>query len=75
MGATVGLILLSPLFLIVAFLIKLEDKKGPVIFKQIRVGKDGKEFYMYKFRSMVANAEELKAQLMEKTKQRVQFLK
>ncbi|MEG6532050.1 sugar transferase [Caldibacillus thermoamylovorans] len=64
--ATIGLILLSPLFLIVTLLIKLEDKKGPVIFKQIRVGKDGKEFYMYKFRSMVANAEELKAQLMEK---------
>lgn len=64
--ATIGLILLSPLFLIVAILIKLEDKNGPVIFKQIRVGKDGKEFYMYKFRSMVANAEELKAQLMEK---------
>ncbi|WP_270577710.1 sugar transferase [Caldibacillus thermoamylovorans] len=66
LGATVGLILLSPLFLIVAFLIKLEDNNGPVIFKQIRVGKGGKEFYMYKFRSMVANAEELKAQLMEK---------
>jgi lipopolysaccharide/colanic/teichoic acid biosynthesis glycosyltransferase len=64
LGATVGLILLSPLFLIVAFLIKLEDNNGPVIFKQIRVGKGGKEFYMYKFRSMVANAEELKAQLM-----------
>lgn len=75
LGATVGLILLFPLFLIVAFLIKLEDNKGPVIFKQIRVGKGGKEFYMYKFRSMVANAEELKAQLMEKTKQRVRFLK
>lgn len=64
LGATVGLILLSPLFLIVAFLIKLEDNNGPVIFKQIRVGKGGKEFYMYKFRSMVANAEELKAKLM-----------
>lgn len=64
LGATVGLILLSPLFLIVAILIKLEDKNGPVIFKQVRVGKDGKEFNMYKFRSMVANAEELKAKLM-----------
>ncbi|KIO64073.1 Undecaprenyl-phosphate galactosephosphotransferase [Caldibacillus thermoamylovorans] len=63
------------LILIISFLIKLEDKDGPVIFKQYRVGKDGKLFYMYKFRSMVANAEELKAQLMEKTKQRVQFLK
>lgn len=64
--ATLGLIILSPLFLIISFLIKLEDKDGPVIFKQYRVGKDGKLFYMYKFRSMVANAEELKAQLMKK---------
>jgi exopolysaccharide biosynthesis polyprenyl glycosylphosphotransferase len=58
-GALAGLICLSWLFLIVALLIKLEDPKGPVFFKQIRVGKDGKEFYMYKFRSMVTNAEEL----------------
>jgi exopolysaccharide biosynthesis polyprenyl glycosylphosphotransferase len=58
-GAIIGLVCLSWLFLIVAVLIKLEDPKGPVIFKQVRVGKDGKEFYMYKFRSMVTNAEEL----------------
>jgi exopolysaccharide biosynthesis polyprenyl glycosylphosphotransferase len=58
-GALFGLVCLSWLFLIVAILIKLEDPKGPVFFKQVRVGKDGKEFYMYKFRSMVTNAEEL----------------
>jgi lipopolysaccharide/colanic/teichoic acid biosynthesis glycosyltransferase len=58
-GAIIGLVCLSWLFLIVAILIKLEDPKGPVIFKQIRIGKDGKEFYMYKFRSMVTDAEEL----------------
>jgi len=58
-GAIIGLVCLSWLFLIVAILIKLEDPKGPVFFKQVRVGKDGKEFYMYKFRSMVTNAEEL----------------
>ena len=57
-----GLILLSPLILIVSMLIKLESK-GEVIFKQKRVGLNGKEFYMYKFRSMVFNAEELKEQL------------
>ena len=57
-----GLILLSPLILIVSILIKLESK-GEVIFKQKRVGLNGKEFYMYKFRSMVINAEELKAEL------------
>ncbi|WP_020154096.1 sugar transferase [Caldibacillus debilis] len=62
--SVLGIIFLSPLFIIVAILIKLEDRNGPVIFKQVRVGKDGKEFTMYKFRSMVANAEELKPKLM-----------
>lgn len=60
-----GIIFLSPIFLIVGLLIKVEDGNGNVIFKQVRVGKDGKEFVMYKFRSMVANAEELKAKLMD----------
>ncbi|WP_094244687.1 sugar transferase [Aeribacillus pallidus] len=58
LGAIVGFILLLPVFIIVAICIKLEDPKGPVFFKQIRVGKDGKHFYMYKFRSMVVDAEE-----------------
>ena len=57
-----GLIVLSPLMLVVSILIKLESK-GEVIFKQKRVGLNGKEFYMYKFRSMVVNAEELKEKL------------
>ncbi|UZJ80993.1 sugar transferase [Fictibacillus sp. KU28468] len=56
-GALVGLILLSWLFIMIAILIKKEDAKGPVFFKQIRVGKNGKKFYMYKFRSMVTDAE------------------
>ncbi|WP_445297961.1 sugar transferase [Geobacillus sp. FSL W8-1251] len=63
-GALIGLICLSWLFLIVALLIKLEDPKGPVFFRQVRVGKNGKEFYMYKFRSMVTNAEELLESLL-----------
>lgn len=54
----VGLILLSPLFLLVAILIKL-DSKGPIIFKQIRIGKDSKPFYIYKFRSMKIDAPNL----------------
>ncbi|MCU5097607.1 sugar transferase [Bacillus wiedmannii] len=64
-GALCGLILLSPVFLIVAVLIKYEDRNGSVLFKQIRIGKDGKEFYMYKFRSMVIDAEEKLKGLLE----------
>ena len=65
LGSAFGLIILSPLFLIVAIAIKIEDSKGSVLFSQKRVGQYGKEFNMYKFRSMVSNAEELKAKLME----------
>lgn len=53
--AFVSLIILSPLFLIIAFLIKI-DSKGPVFFKQERLGKDGEVFKIYKFRTMVDNA-------------------
>ncbi|WP_374044435.1 sugar transferase [uncultured Clostridium sp.] len=60
--SAVALVILSPLLLIVAILIKLESN-GPVIFSQKRVGLNGKEFKMYKFRSMVVNAEELKEKL------------
>ena len=51
----VGLIILSPLILIIALLIKVESPKSPVIFKQKRIGYQGKEFMMYKFRTMVDN--------------------
>ncbi|MCZ8519320.1 MULTISPECIES: sugar transferase [Paenibacillus] len=63
-GAIVGLVITAPLFLILAILIKLEDPKGPVFFKQQRVGKNEALFHMFKFRSMVSNAEELLAQLL-----------
>lgn len=46
------------LYVIIAFWIRIDDPKGPVLFKQARVGKDGKYFYMHKFRSMVVDAED-----------------
>nr|WP_280559183.1 sugar transferase [Priestia megaterium] len=61
-----GLIVLLPVFIVIAFLIKIEDQKGPVLFKQIRVGKNNEEFTMYKFRSMVSNAEDLLEGLLDK---------
>lgn len=57
------LVCLSWLFLIVAVAIKLDDPEGPVIFSQARVGRDGREFRMYKFRSMCADAESRLAEL------------
>lgn len=51
------LVLLCWLFLIVAMAIKIDDPEGPVFFGQERVGKDGKRFRMWKFRSMVCDAE------------------
>lgn len=48
-------LLFSPLLILIAIAIKV-DSKGPIIFKHRRVGKDGKIFYMWKFRSMVENA-------------------
>ena len=54
--AGLGLILLSPVFLGAALAVRLSSK-GPVIFRQKRLGRDGKEFDFYKFRSMVVNAE------------------
>lgn len=64
LGSLCGLILLSPLLLVIGILIR-SDSKGPIIFAQKRVGLKGKEFKMYKFRSMVVNAEELKDKLKE----------
>ncbi|MDD6794038.1 MAG: sugar transferase [Clostridiaceae bacterium] len=58
----VGLVLLSPIFLATAIAIKIEDG-GNIIFIQERVGIDKKHFNMYKFRSMVMNAEEIKKNL------------
>lgn len=58
-----GIVLLSPLLIVCAAIVKISDPKGPVIFKQTRVGKNGKLFTMYKFRSMYVDAEERKKEL------------
>lgn len=55
--AFVGLICLWWLYLIIAIAIKIDDPKGPVIFRQERLGKNGKVYWMYKFRSMRVGAE------------------
>lgn len=55
-GSLFGIILLSPILLIIALLVKLTSR-GPIIFKQERVGMQGKPFHMYKFRSMVQQTE------------------
>lgn len=62
------LILLIPIFPLVALMIKL-DTRGPVFFKQDRVGRDGKIFKFYKFRSMLDRAEEKKAALDHQNEQ------
>lgn len=61
-GAAIGLLLLAPVFAVSALLIKL-DSRGPVFFRQSRVGRDGQVFEIVKLRTMVANAEELKDDL------------
>ena len=55
-SSSAGLIFLSPVFLFVAIWIKL-DSKGPVFYRQVRVGKNGRDFRIYKFRSMRRGAD------------------
>jgi exopolysaccharide biosynthesis polyprenyl glycosylphosphotransferase len=61
-AALIMLLILWPLFLIIAILIKL-DSPGPVVFHQTRIGKGGRQFTFYKFRSMCCDAENKKKQL------------
>lgn len=60
-----AIVLLSPVFVVIAVVVKLTSK-GPVFFKQKRVGLRGRKFWVYKFRTMVVNAEELRDDLKEK---------
>jgi lipopolysaccharide/colanic/teichoic acid biosynthesis glycosyltransferase len=64
-ASVAALVLLSPLFALIALFIKIEDR-GAVIFTQTRVGKFGREFRMYKFRSMCLNAEARLQELLAK---------
>ena len=68
-GASLGLLLASPIMLIVAILIKLEDPKGSIFFSQIRNGTYPNTFKMYKFRSMYVDAEERLQELMHLNEQ------
>lgn len=63
--STLALVALSPVFLVTAIAIVIENP-GPVFFVQIRVGRNGQHFRFYKFRSMIVNAEKIKAQLAAK---------
>jgi exopolysaccharide biosynthesis polyprenyl glycosylphosphotransferase len=64
-GAALGLLALAPLITMLAIAIKL-DSRGPVFFRQPRIGRKGKTFQIVKFRSMVTNAEALKRQLHDR---------
>ena len=59
-GAMFGLVLTSPLLLLAALAVKFEDR-GPVLYRQLRVGKDGSDFELLKLRTMVVGAEQLGA--------------
>ncbi|WP_066627110.1 sugar transferase [Labilibacter marinus] len=67
-GAFLILLLISPVLLFIAISIKIDDG-GPIFFKQVRVGQNGRKFFCLKFRTMVTNAEDLKDSLMDQNEQ------
>ncbi|MFC6207748.1 sugar transferase [Levilactobacillus tongjiangensis] len=67
MMSLLGLLLLMPVFIVVALLIKLEDPRGPVFYSQTRVGVNQRPFRMFKFRSMVADADHQLNQLLQRS--------
>ena len=73
-GSILGIVIFAPFMLVAMVAIKIEDVKGPVIFKQLRVGQNGRQFYIYKFRSMYMNAEERKKELMESNEMNNDFM-
>lgn len=67
--SSVVLVCLSPIFLIIAVLIKIKSPNGPIFFMQQRVGKNGKFFRVIKFRTMVPDAEKVLQEMLEKDEQ------
>ncbi len=70
LASTVGLIILSPFLLLTALLVKLTSP-GPVFYRALRVGKNGKLFHVYKFRSMVINADKVGPAITSKSDARI----
>jgi len=69
LGASLGLLAVSPLLVVIAVAIKL-DSRGPVFFRQLRVGRHGQRFQMLKFRTMVPDAEAMKDSLRHRNEAR-----
>lgn len=65
-ASLVGLVLLSGVFFVIAVLIKLDDPHGKVFYSQTRLGQNGRDFQMWKFRSMVAGADKMVDNLLQK---------
>jgi lipopolysaccharide/colanic/teichoic acid biosynthesis glycosyltransferase len=65
--ASIGLVILSPVFIILIILVKL-DSKGPAMFGHKRLGRNGRNIKVYKFRTMVSNADEVFANFTEEQK-------
>ncbi len=63
--SALALVALAPLMGLIAVAIKLDSPNGPILFRQVRVGKDGRHFHLYKFRSMIPEAEAIKRKLTE----------
>ena len=69
----IGLLILIPLTIVVYIINKINHENGPLFFVQERIGKNGKEFKLYKFRSMVPNADDVLIELLKDEKIAVEY--